>query len=470
MTTLDRERRPAQPTAMTDPVTARYMRECEDGALRGAFEHVVLPPTYDSAYGELRLPRPLFVDHDEIAAFGADLVALYDLIGSLPERCFGGDVGRYCAALGLDPRQAELMRMGATGGLELYGRADAYHDGRAFRLLEFNVGSELGGIDAAQMNRAFLAVPAFADFAERQELEFVDTAAILAAQLRRAAERVTASGEPAVALVDGPGGLRDHGHVFTAIAEALVPYGIELQIGEAQDVRTAAGGRLTLGGAALDVVLRYFTASELLEHPGATAALAAMVRADAGDRTVLFTPLEHSLMESKANLALLHDPRNRAAFTRQERELVDRVVPWTRTIGAGVARSERAALREHCRARRASLILKPGTGCGGVGAVLGRELGDGEWSAVLDAIGDQDYVAQEVVVPAGEPVLDPATGELCSWQANWGIFATGEGYAGAFVRALRARDGAVISYGNAETRGTCVFTHGARGAGGEARR
>jgi uncharacterized circularly permuted ATP-grasp superfamily protein len=169
-------------------------------------------------------------------------------------------------------------------------------------------------------------------------------------------------------------------------------------------------------------------------------------------------------MESKANLALLHDPRHRERFTEEEIRLVDRIVPWTRAVGAGPATTQdRRELVEHCRARRESLILKPGIGCGGVGAMLGRELTDRQWSDTLRAIADQDYVAQEVVVPAGEPVFDAAGGRIENWQANWGIFATGEGYAGAFVRALRAEDGSVISYSNTETRGTCVFTYG-RGA------
>ncbi len=457
-----RERAAGRPTAPAPAPapTASYVAACAagDGALDAVFEQLVLPPTYDAAYGTLRLARPLFVDHDEVAGFAADLGALYELIAALPARHFAGDVGAYCDALGIDPRQAELMRVGARGGLELYGRADAYHDGSSFKLLEFNVGSELGGIDAAQMNRAFLAVPAFRQFAERHELAFVDTAAILARALRRAARRVTARDEPVVALLDGPGGLRDHGHVFTAIQEALRAQGIELVIGEVQEV-SDRGGKLALGGLALDVVLRYFTASELLEHPRGRAALTTIVRADALDGTALFTPLEHGLMETKANLALLHDPRVRASFSASEIALVDRVVPWTRTIGAGTPPAERARLVERCRAQRASLILKPGTGCGGVGALLGREHGDRDWARTLRSLAGEDYVVQELVTPAGEPVVDPVSGALEQWQANWGIFATTDGYAGAFVRALRARDGAVISYGNRATRGTCVFTH-----------
>ena len=417
------------------------MNECPS-----VFDELVLPPTYGDAFGELCLSRPLFADHDEITRFGEDLVALYDLIAALPERCYDGDLRRYCAALGMDERMAELLRLGARGGLELYGRADAYHDGDGFKLLEFNVGSELGGIDAAQMNRAFLAVPAFREFASAHRLEYVDTTEILARRLRRA----TASGDPVVALLEGPGGLREHHWVFDAIQEAMRAQGIELLLGEVQEL-SERRGKLMLHGTPLDVVLRYFTAGQLLEYPGGRRALQMMLQAHDEQATALFTPLEHGLMESKANLGLLHDLRNRAHFSADERALVDRLVPWTRTFSP--------ELIELCRERREALILKPGTGCGGAGAVLGRECGERAWADTLRAIGDRDYVVQELVDPVAEPVVDPLTGDVQSWQANWGVFATGEGYAGAFVRALRADDGSVISYSNRETRGTCVFTY-----------
>ncbi len=455
------------PDAVGDTVTARYVAECTDAcsALRASFEELVLPPTYLDAYGDLRLSRPLFADYGEIVTFASDLSALFDLLTSLPERCFDGDVGRYCAALGIDERQSELMRIGATGRPERYSRADAYHDGTRFRLLEFNVGSELGGIDAAQMNRAFLDIPAFAEFARREQLAYRDTALVLAGELRRAARRVGSRGEPVVALIEGPGGLREHAHVFAAIEEAMQRYGISLLLGEVQQL-SMRRGKLTLDGVELDVLLRYFTAEQLLQCYSSGAEVMQMIAdAHAEGGTALFTSLECGLVESKANLALLHDPRHRACFRAKELELIDRIVPWTRTVGtgAGAGASDRAALIEHCRERRESLILKRGVGCGGAGALLGRELTDSEWSDALHAIAGEDYVAQEVVVPAPERVVDQASGEIELWQANWGIFANDEGYAGAFVRALRARDGAIITYGNSGTRGTCVFTHSTPG-------
>src|SRR6202022_4179775 len=145
-------------SAVANQATTAYVDEClrQSSSVRRAAAEVVLPHTYSRSYGNLMLARPLFADHDEITGFADDLTGLFTLLTSLPARRFDGDLQRYCAALGMDERLAELMRLGATGQPELYGRADAYHDGTSFKLLEFNVGSELGGIDAVQMNRAFL--------------------------------------------------------------------------------------------------------------------------------------------------------------------------------------------------------------------------------------------------------------------------------------------------------------------------
>jgi hypothetical protein len=82
----------------------------------------------------------------------------------------------------------------------------------------------------------------------------------------------------------------------------------------------------------------------------------------------------------------------------------------------------------------------------------------------LIAVKDQDYVVQRIVSPASEPVCNPDTGALEDWRANWGVFTTRAGYAGAFVRALQIHDGSVISYSNPGTRGACVYSYPSRTA------
>ena len=434
---------------MPNVTTKQYLIESANSEpLRNAARGLRLPDVYARSYGQLQLDRPLFVPAREITAFGADLAAVFDILVSLPGRLFDGDLRRYCTALGMDDRLADLACRGATGKPPLYARADAYHDGTSFKLLELNVGSELGGTDTAQLNRAFLNVPEFADFAERHELGHIDTVARVAAMLRKAAEAVTTD-EPVIALIESTNGLAAHAHVFVAIQEAMRDQGIALLLGEIHEL-DERDGKITLRGTPLDVVLRYFVAGELVDDPTAQRKLDLLIRAD---RTVLFTPLEGAVFASKGSLAMLHDPAVRATFSAQEQAVVDRVVPWTRLLGNGSD-----DLFAQCRAERENLVLKPGVGYGGVGTVVGHAVTDEQWAQALLERRTGDHVVQRRVRPLGEPVLNADTGEIEDWVANWGIFVDSAGYAGGFVRALKPADGAVVSYSNAGTRGTCVFT------------
>ena len=428
--------------------TKQYLAESTvSGSLRDAARELQLPAVYSHSYGSVQLDRPLFVAEREINDFAADLAAVFDLLVSLPGRVADGDLRRYCAALGMDDRLAELMARGATGAPPLYARADAYHDGTSFKLLELNVGSELGGLDTAQLNRAFLARPAFADFAQRHGLGHVDTMPRVAAALRQAA----LVDEPVVALIESTDGLAAHAHVFTALQEALQDQGIALLLGEIDEL-SERNGHITLRGTPLDVVLRYFVAGELVDDPAAQQKLDLLL---AAPKTVLFTPLEGGVYASKGSLAMLHDPAVRATFSADEHAVVDRVVPWTRLLTTA---SDQEKLFAHCRDERRNLVLKPGVGYGGVGTVVGHSVTAEEWARALAERRTGDHVVQRRVRPRTEPVLNADTNAIEEWVANWGIFVDPAGFAGGFVRALKPADGAVVSYSNSGTRGTCVFT------------
>lgn len=432
---------------MSNRVTDQYLKSA---TLARAGREIVLPPAYAESYEGALLDRPMFAAESEIATFADDLASLFGLLVSLPERLFDGDLERYCAAIGMDPRLSRLMRRGGDVAPPMYARADAYHDGTAFRLLEFNVGSELGGIDAAQINRAYLNVPAFNGFRRRHRLGYLDTSVRVADALRTAATAVTGGGDAVVALIESPGGIAGHESLFMAMREAMRINGIELLLGEIHQLRER-NGKLVLRDVPLDVVLRYFVVGELVDHP---AGLEAVDRVLSADKTVLFTPLSSGMFASKGSLGLMHDPRTRASYTAAEAALVDRIVPWTRSLSRAGDRDE---LVERCRAQRETLVLKPGVGYGGVGAVVGHAVSDERWRTALAEAAGTDHVVQRLVRAVPEEVVNPDTGGVEQWITNWGVFVDNAGYAGSFGRALKVHDGPVVSGGHG-ARTTCVFT------------
>ncbi|MEV5973370.1 hypothetical protein [Streptomyces sp. NPDC051921] len=443
-------------TALSRP----YTDECRNGntGLRDAVARAAFPPAFDEAWRRHLLPRPWFVPEAETREFARDLQGLFELLVSLPDRLFDGDAERYAKELGLDPRHAALLRRCADGRPALLGRADAYHDGTRYRLLEFNLGSEVGGMDMGVANAGLLRVGEFAAFAARHGLGHVDTAALLAEDLRERARPALSGGgaEPVIGLVEGNGGIGPYGTLMRAFQEAMAAQGLDLRIGEVGDVRPRSDGKLTLDGAPLDLVLRNFGARQLLDDPAGPEVAEHLFRAHDAGRTVLYTSLESGLYAHKNALALLSDPHWAAAFDSAERALVDRVLPWSRTLG----RTAAPALLDTCRERREHLILKPGAGHGGFDTFVGWECDDAEWRRALAVATDHGYLAQERVVPRPEPVLDPATGQVEDWIAAVGLFLTSRGYAGAHARANRVDGGAIVGMsGNPGTRMACVFSH-----------
>ncbi|MBX9421274.1 MULTISPECIES: hypothetical protein [Streptomyces] len=429
-----------------------------DGGLARAVSRAELPPAFEEAWRSRLLPRPWFVAASETAAFARDLEGLFDLLVSLPARLFDGDRDRYAAEIGIGPELAAVLRRGGSGVPTAFGRADAYHDGSSYKVLEFNLGSEVGGVDMAVFNQGLLRVPEFAAFAREHRLDHVDIAARMAAVLRaRAAPALSGAAEPVIGLIEGRGGIGPYGRLMRATVEAMAEQGLDLRIGEIGDVRARPDGKLTLDGTPLDLVLRNFGASQLLDDPGGPDVAEPFLRAHDAGRTVLFTSLESGLYANKSALALLTDPRWSGAFDAGERALVDRVLPWSRTLHP----SGPAGLVDLCRERRERLILKPGAGYGGLDTFVGWECTDARWSEALGVAAERGgYVAQERVVPRPEPVYDPATGSVDDWIAAVGIFLTDDGYAGAHARANRADGGAIVGMSsNPDTRMVGVFAH-----------
>ncbi|MDQ1738712.1 MAG: hypothetical protein QOE53_364, partial [Pseudonocardiales bacterium] len=412
---------------MTDAVTERYIERCLDrsSTLRSAVADAVLGQRYLECFGDRLMPRPFFVPETEIRQAADDLTDLFRVLLSLPERLFNGDLAAYCATVGFDCRQLGLMRRLGGKPPELYGRSDLYHDGSGFKLLEFNVGSQLGGIDQSQVMPAVLRVPAFRDFAAEHRLGYVHTGQQIARSLRAAAAQVGATDSPVVALLEADGALRSLMPLMLSFQEMLAGCGIDLRLGEVSQV-VNKGGKLYLDGSPVDVVLRYFSAKQLASGQAGAAAVEPILQAHEAGGTVLLTTLESLLYASKGCLAILSDPYWRPAFSRDEQELFDRVLPWTRLVidTETDVDGDSVKLLDYCRAHREELILKPCDDHGGRGITVGWMVDDRDWADALDSAVSQMYIVQQRVRQRLEPVVNPATGQLEDWVACWSTFLT----------------------------------------------
>ncbi|HVK25521.1 MAG TPA: hypothetical protein VM677_29530 [Actinokineospora sp.] len=427
---------------MTDHVTDTYLRRCLDGD-RGLLDAVANAPfgeKFRVANEKELLPRPLFISDKVITQFSADLLVFFDLLTSLPDRLFDGDLAAYCAALDMEPQRAAILS-GFPGKPTVYGRVDAYHDGETLRLLEFNIGSAQGGIDRSEIGRGLLQVEPFAEFAAQHGLVHVHTGAKVAQLYREATAELTGGADPVVGFVESNSGFGPYLAPAESYVEMMAAQGIEVLLGQIRDVNER-DGRIYLKDKRIDLIQRHFTENEMVDEPGVTEAAERIFRAHEDGKVVLWTTLQSSLYHNKAALTLLSDTRRRSAFTAAEGEVIDRVLPWTRLLRepTTVVDGETVDLIDYCRAHRPELIIKPQRAYKGDGIVPGWDSDDAEWAAALADGVEQGALIQRRVLRRADRVVSPETGEVDEYASTWGVFVTPHGYAGCSLRAMPLED------------------------------
>ncbi|MFV2120412.1 hypothetical protein ACE14D_19025 [Streptomyces sp. Act-28] len=416
------------------------------------------------AYRDRFLEGPAFLGETERRTVVEDLHTVHGLLRSLPERVFGGSLTALAAAVGMDPLQSALItRSARTGSLLPLGRADLYHDGTGFRLLEFNITSALGGFENADINRAMLAYPPLEEFVRRHGLRYRDTLGCMVRTMyAECAAAVPADRAPVVAVVDTVENFAVVGPRLRVFAAKLADHGVE---GIACDLGalTYPNGRPTVSGRAVDVVFRYFLAEDLAD-PASAALLEPLLDAAERGRVGLFSRLDAELYGNKGTLAMLSDERHRDLFDAAELACLDRLLPWTRYVRPRTTDpdGDRVDTLAYALAHRHELILKPTLLHGGSGITAGWEADAAAWEREVASAMDGPFVLQRRVRPAAEPFPDGAGG-VRELFLNWGVYvgARGvgdDGYAGGFVRGSTDPAVGVVSVGGGAAVG-CVF-HG----------
>lgn len=437
-------------------VVQRYNEACRSGGdFAGAYRRVELLPSYARHPNQLSLTRPVFVPEQEIRGFAEDMIGLLGILTSLTRRMFDGDLHRFFDALGLDHGLGALMTRLGGGAPQIVGRADVFRDRTGFKLLEFGIGSELGGWRmGGGIPRAMLEDERFAAFAAEQGLGYVDSMQELVTALRQASAAAGLGEEPLVAIVEAPGALAKWGNGWVLQQESFAEYGMRSLVCEITDL-TEDCGRVVAGSTPVDIVYRSFEAADLWGDDEVIARADLLCRAHEEGRVLMWTPMEANLYGEKGCMALLSDPRWNGVLTADERALVDRVLPWTRSINRDVPQLE--ALIEECRDRRPGLILKPNSMYGGIGVVGGWECDSAQWGEALERGMAEGAIVQERIEPAPETVVNPATGADEEWRTLWGVFYTPNGYAGANDWRIPAAGSTVLGLATKKELAAGVF-------------
>lgn len=464
-----RRLRPAQ---ITGPVDSPLVRRCLSEFTRRApsIEELIKPAQESEhlrvAYGDRYLARPALLESDTARGLEVDLSRLFALMAEVPERMFGGDLAEVGRAVGMTQVQIDSVRRTAADGPVKLGRADLYQEAGGFRLLEFNIGSPLGGFDNAELNRAMLRHPFLADFVAAEGLLYIDTLARIADVIKQECEHVPADSVPVVAMVDTPPHFAEMERRLHFVARIWAGMGLDT-VPCSLDQLEERSGKLFAEGKAVDVVYRFFLIEDLLDSDSLPF-IEPVLRACERGQVALLARMDAELYGNKGILALLSDCADRGELSADEAALVTRFLPWSRPLctgppprrdeGAGqdAGRGEHADLLRYAQLNQHDLVLKPTLMHGGIGITPGWTVSAEEWKERLGAAADGPYVLQRRVRPVTESF--PVAGEPGACQPlalNWGVFLIQDCYGGTIVRGSSDPDVGIVSLATGAQVGCC---------------
>jgi hypothetical protein len=442
-----------------DTITARYLKE---------FDRPLLPlpesPFATVKYGGKYLTRPVFLEAAELSALEHDLSLVRSALCSLPQRVYGGNLESFARAIGLTSAQVELVKRStspAVGAITEMARADLYRDASGFRLLEWNLGSTIGGAENVDMCRAILSVAEASLFLNKEGAAYVDTEAAMLATIRAETGYPTGT-DPVVAMLDTPSMFAKTEPILRAIAARWQGHGLSTTVGHVGQL-TRSDSRLCLRGEPIDVAYRVFTIEDALVHLDDGALEPLLSAAECGD-VAMFTPLDAEIYGSKGALALLSDPSGQIGLTDEERDACVRLLPWSRRLRAGatsLADGSSVDLLAYATSHQDDLVLKPSFSSGGNGVLVGADpaVTPAMWRDALTQALDGSHVVQQLVRPEPELFPSAAVQDPVAWRVAWGVFTMRQGYAGTFVRAVPAEAGdAVVNFAQGALIGCCFHS------------
>jgi hypothetical protein len=446
-------------------LTALYLDEVKR---RGASASELTGPQAQSEflnafYGGRYLSRPLFIGREEREQLHADLENLRSALISLPDRLYGGDLAAFARAVGMADVQVSAVMRSRNPTVTRLMRADLLADETGFRLLEFNMGSALGGMDHADMARSLLEHPVLAEFAKTHHLEYVDSMREQVATIK-AESGFAPDSRPTMMMTDWPSSFETLEPYMRLLAPRFSELGLDpnpCHIGQL-DVHD---GRVWLGDKPVDIIYRMFLIEDLLEYPDAPALVEPILEAANRGEVKIFTPMDDAVFASKGALAMLSDENNRSLFSPDELAGLDRLLPWTRMVQPGPVTLEdgsRVELLDYMLAHRDDLVLKPTALHGGDGILLGwhSDTTEESWEERVRAALGGPWVIQRRIRPV--PELFPSdNGDPEPWMITWGAFTMACGYAGIFTRGNTVESNmAIINVAAGAHAGTCLHEAG----------
>ncbi|MBC7476093.1 MAG: hypothetical protein H7263_17555, partial [Candidatus Sericytochromatia bacterium] len=199
---------------------------------------------------------------------------------------------------------------------------------------------------------------------------------------------------PRLALVDfgSAGGSRGDVEI---IRDYFIEHGVEANVIDARDFEYRKG-HLYSNGVKFNAIHRGMRAEFFLRYPKELKDFHAGVKNKAA---CLVNSFKSVIGSEKSMLSFISNPINYHYFNEEQIKVIKKHIPWTRKFDETITMSkegEEVTLKAYMFDKKDELVIKPATGAGGYGVMVGKSTDQMKWNDVVEAYsGDPNWIVQQ---------------------------------------------------------------------------
>ena len=272
-------------------------------------------------------------------------------------------------------------------------RLDAFVHEDEIKFVEYNAENPSSILDQEELNRVLFELPAMATFAQRYRLRQFSPVERLLETLLSTYREWGGTAVPNIAILDWAN--LPTASEFVLLQNYFTARGAPTIICSPDDLEYQSG-ELRCGAFRIDLVYKRVLIHEFLARYDETHPL---IRAYVNHDVCLVNPFRCKIIHKKAVFEMLTDDEHQNWFTRSEKAVFRRSLPWTRRVAdrKTTRNGRRIDLLEFMRRNRSLFVLKPNDDYGGHGVYFGSLLNEREWERAIATALSRDYVVQEAL-------------------------------------------------------------------------
>jgi hypothetical protein len=293
----------------------------------------------------------------------------------------------------LRPEEERLVRMnGGYAPASAASRLDAFLLPESLKFTEYNGESPAGPGYSESLSDIFRELPVMEEFQKRFEVHsYPLSAKLLDALVSTYVEWGGKTKRPQMAIVDWKE--VPTWSEFEILQARFERMGIPVVLADPSELEFD-GKRLVAQGKTIELLYRRVLINDMVARPKECEAI---LKAYESGTVCVANNFRCKIPHVKAFFAVLTDEKNERLFSAEERELIQRHVPWTRIVADVKTQydGKSVGLLEFIRKNEKNLVMKPSDEYGGKGVTLGWEVEKNEWEAAIQQALPGGKAAQE---------------------------------------------------------------------------